>query len=136
MGGVVIDTGVFILWERRGRSVESRLSQLDRPGYISVATASELLVGVHRADSVSRRNARDAFVEALLHKFPILGIELPIARIHARLSAELTQKGTPIGYHDLWIAATALNYGCAVLTTNAREFTRVTNLEVISIDMT
>ncbi len=133
--GIVVDTGVFILWERRGHSVESRLSQLDRPGFISVASASELLVGVHRANTLERRNARSLFVEALLRQFPILEIELPVARIHADLSADLTQKGTTIGYHDLWIAATAMNYGYSVMTTNAREFSRIPNLEVIPIEM-
>lgn len=134
--GIVVDTGVFILWERRGHSVETRLAQVDRPGFISVATASELLVGVHRADTSARRDARSRFVEALLSQFPILDIELPMARIHAALSAELTQSGITIGYQDLWIAATALNYGYAVMTTNAREFSRIPSLEVIPIETT
>lgn len=115
--------------------MESRLSQLDRPGFIAVTTASELLVGVHRANTLERRNARSLFVEALLRQFPILGIELPVARIHAKLSADLMQKGTAIGYHDLWIAATAMSYGYAVMTTNAKEFARIPNLEVIIIEM-
>jgi len=134
--GIVVDIGVFILWERRGHSVESRLLQLDRPGFIALTSASELLVGVHRADTVMRRNARSHFVEALLRQFPILGIDLSVARIHAALAAELTKKGTTIGYHDLWIAATALSLGYAVMTTNAREFSRIQNLEVIPIETT
>jgi tRNA(fMet)-specific endonuclease VapC len=132
--GVLVDTGVFVLWERRGSSVESRLSEIDSPGFISVVSASELLVGVHRADSLPRRETRSRFVEAILLQFPILGIDLNVARIHAQLSAELAQKGTAIGYHDLWIAATALNFDHAVMTTNAREFSRIQDLETIPID--
>ena len=71
-----------------------------------------------------------------LIQFPMLAIELPVARIHACLAADLAQKGTTIGYHDLWIAATALSYGYAVMTTNPREFTRIQKLEVIPIDTT
>ena len=134
--GVVVDTGVLVLWERRGHSVEKRLSEIDRPGFISVASASELLVGFHRADSLPRRDTRSRFVEAILLQFPILGIDLNVARIHAQLSAELTQKGTSIGYQDLWIAATALNYDYAVMTTNEREFSRIHDLEIIPIDTT
>ena len=78
-------------------------------------------MGVHRADSLPRRDTRSRFVEAILLQFPILGIDLNVARIHAKLAAELTQKGTTIGYQDLWIASTALNYDYAVMTTNARE---------------
>jgi predicted nucleic acid-binding protein len=134
--GVVVDTGVFVLWERRGHSVEKRLSEIDRPGFISVASASELLVGVHEADSLPRRDTRSRFVEAILLQFPVLEIDLNVARIHAQLSSELTQKGTTIGYQDLWIAATALNHAYAVMTTNAREFSRIQNLEVIPIETT
>ena len=132
--GIVVDSGVFILWERRGRSVEARLAELDRPGFISVATASELLVGVHRANTSERREKRSNFVEAILNRFPILGIELQVARIHAELAAKLAQNGTTIGYQDLWIAATALNYDYVVMTTNSREFSRIQNLEVVPID--
>ncbi len=132
--GIVVDTGVFILWERRSRCIDATLAQLDRPGYISVVTASELLVGVHRADTPTRREVRSRFVEALLSRFSVLQVELAVARHHAALSVELSQNGIPIGYHDSWIAATALNHGYAVLTTNAREFARIPNLEVISVE--
>ena len=87
--GIVVDSGVFILWERRGHTVDARLAELDRPGFISVATASELLVGVHRANTSERREKRSNFVEAILNRFPIQGIELQVARIHAELAAKL-----------------------------------------------
>ncbi len=121
--------------ERRGPSVESQLSAIDSPGFISAVSASELLVGVHRADSPSRRANRSNFVEAILSQFPVLAIDLDVARIHARLAAELTRKGTTIGYQDLWIASTALRHNYVVMTTNAREFSRIQDLEIISVDM-
>jgi tRNA(fMet)-specific endonuclease VapC len=129
--GIVVDTGVFVRWERRGQNIDQRLLQLDRPVYISVVTASELLVGVHRADGPTRRETRSRFVEALLTNFPILQINLLVARYHAALTTELAQRGTPIGYQDAWIAATALSLGYAIMTTNEREFARVPDLEVI-----
>lgn len=116
--GIVVDTGVFVRWERRGPNIDQRLLQLDRPAYISVVTVSELLVGVHRADSPTRRETRSRFVEALLANFPILQVTLLVARHHAALSTELAQQGTPIGYQDAWIAATALSLGYAIMTTN------------------
>jgi predicted nucleic acid-binding protein len=61
--GVVVDTGVFVHWERRGPSIDTGLMQLDREAFISVITASELLVGVHRANSpILRFSERDDFV--------------------------------------------------------------------------
>lgn len=134
--GVVVDTGVFVHWERRTPSTAKVLNQLEVPAFISVVTASELLVGVHRADSPTRREIRSRFVETLLKQFAILQVTLDVARQHAALSTELSQRGTPIGYHDAWIAATALSYGYAVMTMNVREFSRVPDLEVIAITTT
>lgn len=131
--GVVIDTGLFVHWERRAPSATRDMSQLDVPAFISVVTASELLVGVHRASTPTRRESRSRFVEALLAQFAILPVTLDIARQHAAVAAELSQKGTPIGYHDAWIAATALNHGFALMTMNASEFSRVPDLKVIAI---
>ena len=131
--GIVVNTGVFIQWERQGKLLERQLAEMEQPGHIAVITASELLVGVHRANTESRRENRSQFVEALLTRFSILEIDLAIARKHAVLQATLSQNGTTIGYQDLWIAATAVAFGHAILTTNEREFARIPNLEVIPI---
>ena len=131
--GIVVDTGVFIQWERQGKLLERQLAEMEQPGHIAVITASELLVGVHRANTESRRENRSQFVEAILTRFSILEIDLAIARKHAVLQATLSQNGTTIGYQDLWIAATAVAFGHAVMTTNEREFARIPNLEVIPI---
>ena len=116
--GVVIDTGVFIRWEREGGIIEfSRWSSLGEP-CISVITESELKVGIHRA------NTRDSNVV-------VLPIDSRVADMHARIVSELTSNGTTIGPHDNWIAATALMVDYELLTTNAGEFRRVPNLRVI-----
>jgi tRNA(fMet)-specific endonuclease VapC len=97
---------------------------------IATITASELLVGVHHADSPSRRAAREAFVEAILDIFPSLTLDLPTARRHAQLGSDLRDNGVNMGDHDRIIAATALSHGYDVLTDNEREFGRVPGLVV------
>ena len=89
------------------------------------------LVGVHRAASDARRARRSAFVEAILARLPTLDFTTETARVHASLFAALSQRSEMIGAHDLIIAATALSQGCAVLTTNVAEFSRVPGLDVI-----
>ncbi len=129
--GVLIDTGVFIRWERLGRAIDlSRWNDLGESA-VSVITASELLVGVYRANSVDRSIRRQQFIEGVLGSLTIVDVDLATARTHASISAALAAKGTPIGPHDLWIAATAIRYGFAVLTTNSSEFSRVENLRVV-----
>jgi tRNA(fMet)-specific endonuclease VapC len=81
--GLLIDTGVLILAERHRGRVELARWESEGEAFISVITASELLVGVHRADTPQRRNRRAAFVESLLAQIPILDIDLETARVHA-----------------------------------------------------
>lgn len=131
--GLILDTGVFVQWERSGQTVD--FAQWEEFGdvAISVVTASELLVGVHRADTEARRHARSVFVEAVLTQFPILDFTTPVARVHAELFAALAQKGQMIGAHDLIIAATAIHCQCAVLTKNVTEFQRVPGVQAVAL---
>jgi len=129
--GIVVDTGVFIHWERTGRVVDlSRWTELGTP-CVSVVTVSELKVGVHRANTPERRARRNQFVEAVLSSVNVLAIDSQIAEIHAGIVAALTTQGNAIGPHDFWIPATALHHDFVLLTTNATEFQRVPNLRVI-----
>jgi tRNA(fMet)-specific endonuclease VapC len=126
---MLIDCSVLIAWERDQRDIETQLGEQAAEDFaISVITASELLHGVHRATTPARRNQREAFVEGLLSRLPILSFDLVTARIHARLSAELARKGAPVGPHDLIIAATAMAKGYVVATRDERSFPTIPGL--------
>ena len=99
---------------------------------LSVVTASELLHGVHRAADAATRARREAWVEAILERFPLLPVDLASARAHARVWAELSAAGTLIGPNDLWLAAQCLAHGLTMATGNARGFERVPGLAVES----
>ncbi|HRF63034.1 MAG TPA: type II toxin-antitoxin system VapC family toxin [Candidatus Competibacter sp.] len=129
--GLVLDTCILIHAERHGALDFSPWAS-HGDAFISAITVSELLVGVHRADSDARRARRSAFVEAILAQLPALDFTTETARVHAGLFATLSQQGQMIGAHDLIIAATALLHDCVVLTTNAAEFARVPGLDVLT----
>ena len=61
---------------------------------------------------------------------PVIPFDLDVARVHARLSAELAAKGTPVGAHDLMIAATAVAQGYVVATRDKRSFPKIKGLAV------
>lgn len=125
--GYLIDTSIFVAIERR------ELSAADVPDeavVISAVTASELLHGVHRADSARRRSRRTAFVEAIFASVPVLPFGLEVARLHAQLWADLRARGALIGAHDLLIGATALAHDLTVATRNERHFGRIEGLSV------
>jgi predicted nucleic acid-binding protein len=98
---------------------------------LSAITASELLRGVHRADTEARRGRREAYVEALLAGFPILPFDSAAARVHARLSARAATEGVSLGAHDLIIAATALAKDLDVVTRDERSFPRIHGLSLL-----
>ena len=119
--GILIDTDVWVLAEKSGASL-GLARWVDYGGaYMCAVTASELLVGVERANTAPRRARRGAFVENLLATIPVLEFSLPIARTHARMIAALP-KNVTAGAHDAMIAATAIHYGYGLLTTNVADF--------------
>ena len=129
--GYLIDTSVFVAYERGKLDKRALVKRFgDQEVVLSAISASELLHGVHRADSAQRRGRREAFVERILSAVPVLPIDLDVARTHARVWADLRVRGAVIGAHDLLIAATALTHGLTVATRNAREFSRVEDLQV------
>lgn len=129
---LLIDTSIFIAMERSGGDLSGLLHELgNEPVALSAITASELLHGVHRADSAMRRSRREVFVEKILNTFPVIPFTLEMARIHSRTWADLQAKGVVIGAHDLLIAATALAQDRIVATGNPRHFGRIPGLKIV-----
>lgn len=129
--GVIFDTSVLVALERGSHGLEKLAAGRERePFGISVVTVSELLHGVHRADSEKRRLARGAFVEKIIQTFPLYPFDLNTARIYAKLWANLAKKGVAIGAHDLMIAATAIALGFSVATADVRDYGKVKEVSV------
>lgn len=131
--GLILDTCILIHAEKKNSSINFDKWQSYEEAYISVLTMSELLIGVHRADTEAKRLKRAAFVEAIINEIPIIDFTPEAARIHAEMYSYLARRGQLIGAHDLIIAATALARGHALLTTNKQEFGRIPGLRVLSI---
>lgn len=132
--GVILDTSVLIAHDRGAQALPDLLRSLGTDSVaIAAITASELLHGCHRANDPATRIRRTAYVDALLALLPAVAFGLAEARIHAMVWAELAARGTPIGAHDLLIAATALARGDAVATLNHAEFSRIPGLRLATV---
>lgn len=130
--GALIDSSIVIAAERGTLDLESVLREFGDVDFaLSAITASELLHGVHRADSQERRSRREAFVETLLSRLPVIAFDLIAARSHASLWAQLVARGVTIGAHDLLIAATAIAGGLDIVTRDERSFPRIPGLSII-----
>jgi predicted nucleic acid-binding protein len=127
--GLVIDTDVWVLAEKSGGKLNLGRWTLYGGACMSAITASELLVGVERANTAQRRAQRGAFVENLLSSIPVLDFTLPVVRTHARMIAALSNNVTA-GAHDALMAATAIHHGYALLTRNVADFRLFAGLTV------
>lgn len=128
---VLIDTSILIAYERGQLDLAGRVAGREaEEAFLSVISASELLHGVHRAADPAIRTRRLAFVEAVLSRFPVLEIDLEVARTHAALWSNLAQRGEMIGVHDSWLAATCIARDLTLTTANTREFNRVPGLKL------
>jgi tRNA(fMet)-specific endonuclease VapC len=128
---LLIDTNILIAYERGQIDVDSHVQgREDELFSLSVISASELLHGVQRAQDPATRARRLAFVEAVLARFPMIEIDLAVARIHAEIWSALAAGGQMIGVHDSWIAATCIAHDFTLITANLREFHRVPGLHV------
>jgi len=129
--GVILDTSVLIATERQELEIDSLTENREEEIFgLSVISVSELLHGVHRANSRTRRLKRSAYVEKIIELFPIFVFEVYMARIYAELWSDLSSKGIRIGAHDLMIGSTALSLGFSVATHNVRHFERIEGLKL------
>ena len=128
---LLIDTDLLIDLERGAGTPELERLLGEEERALSVITVSELLHGVLRASGATRARRR-AFVEHVLAGLQAIPITEPVARVHADVWADLSERGQAIGAHDLWIAATALAHELGVATRDASHFERVPGLRVLA----
>ena len=130
--GTLVDTSVLIAAQRGDIDLPAFLK---KEGAVDVATAticvSELLHGPYRMANAMARARAERSAEVLLTGLSIVGFDLPIARVRARLAADLSAKGTQVGAHDLIIAATALSLDYRVATRDRRSFPKIPGLDIV-----
>jgi tRNA(fMet)-specific endonuclease VapC len=130
----LIDSSVLIAGERGQINLADLLAALGgEPLALSAVTASELLYGLHRAQTRAQRVRRNAYLEAIFAQMTVLAFDLAVARVHAAVSAQLDRTGRRVGAHDLIIAATAIAHDCRVATRDLRSFPKIQGLETIRI---
>lgn len=114
MSGYLVDTSVFIAAEQQ--------RSLSRPppgeARISVATLTELGVGVRRASEKRLRQLREVTL-ARATRFVPLAYDETVADVLAEILSASREHGRRAGAMDAIIAATALVHGLTVWTQDA-----------------
>lgn len=130
--GLILDSSLLIADERHGFELSAWLrARPPEPVAVSVITLSELWFGIELEEDAARARRRRRWIEKIFRRLEVVPVDARIARIHARIWADLTTSGMMIGPHDLILAATAVQRRWAVATFNAREFRHVRELEVV-----
>jgi tRNA(fMet)-specific endonuclease VapC len=124
----LIDTVFLIrLWRDRQHSAEHRFitghpdDSVAMPWVVKGEFLRGALLAAHDAD----------VVRAFLDRYPTLWVSDVTLLQYARTYAALVRAKQTIGANDLWIAASALEHGLPLLTRNAAEFRRITDLTVV-----
>lgn len=124
----LLDTSVLSHLIRQPQGpVAERIARVGEANVLtSVIVACELRYGA--AKRGSKRLSKQ--VEAVLGAMTIRPFESDVERVYASIRVALEKRGTPIGAHDLLIAAHARALGAVCVTDNVAEFRRVPALKV------
>lgn len=124
----LLDTNILSHLVRQPQGpVAERIADVGEANVLtSVIVACELRYGA--AKRGSRRLTRQ--VETVLGALTIRPLESDVERIYAAIRVALEKKGTPIGAHDMLIAAHARAIDAVCVTDNTAEFKRVPALKI------
>ena len=125
----LLDTNICIyIAKNRPEAVLKRFEQLSVGEVaMSVITHGELCYGACKS---RRRDEAQKALQDLATMIPVLPLTSQVGERYGEIRSELESSGRLIGNNDLWIAAHARALGVALVTNNAREFARVSGLEV------
>jgi tRNA(fMet)-specific endonuclease VapC len=132
--GLVLDTSIIVDAQRGKLDLDFTLTKFSYTDiFASAITVSELFLGIHFSREEFRQK-RLSYVEGILEDLSIIDFDYELAQTHANISAQLRKEGNLIGPNDLIIAATCIHYQHSLLTFNIKEFSRVPNLKLASLD--
>lgn len=124
----LLDTDICIYATRPdAHALRRRLDAAAGQLAMSAITFFDLAYGAYKS---AHRDANLANLESMREKIRVLPLNETAAGSYGRLRAELERKGSPIGPHDLLIAAHALSAGLILVTNNVREFSRIPGLKL------
>ncbi|HEV2987299.1 MAG TPA: PIN domain-containing protein [Candidatus Angelobacter sp.] len=134
--GLILDSNVLIMGERKGESVRQILKRVQEThgeveSALSVISVVELTHGVYRAKTQADRDKRRRFVEELCRDMMVYPVTTEIAQLAGRIEGEQAAIGISIAFEDLLIGCTALYLTYSVVTHNINHFQAIPGLLVV-----
>ena len=127
MSRVLLDTSAYSAFMRGDAAVKERLQTADAI-YVTPVVLGELRVGFLRGRARQKNEER---LRQLLSssRVSVVPVDDDTAERYAVILNGLWAAGTPIPTNDIWIAASAMQYGLTVVTTDAH-FLRIPQIPV------
>ncbi|MEK6787313.1 MAG: type II toxin-antitoxin system VapC family toxin [Nitrospira sp.] len=117
MSRALLDTSGYSAF-MRGDAVVTEMLQTVDAIYVNAVVLGELRAGFLRGRMRQKNEARlGQFLAS--SRVSVLSIDEDTAERYAVILNTLWSVGTPIPTNDIWIAASAMQYGLAVITTDA-----------------
>jgi len=132
MTGVILDTSAYSAFIRGNQSIRHSIGRSDEIVMTPVITG-ELLAGFEAgAQTEKNRDILQRFLSS--PRVRIIAMDQDTSFRYAIIYNYLRSHGTPIPTNDLWIAASAMQYGLKILTTD-RHFLLIPHVlkEVVTI---
>jgi tRNA(fMet)-specific endonuclease VapC len=132
---ILLDTNICIAALKGDRRVLSQLVQHAGHVYLGMLVLAELQFGLEKLAQMDCPPGLIQQKRAVLQQFidttdGVIEISQSVIPVYASLRARLELAGTPIGAHDLWIAAQASHESAILVSANSHEFERVPGLKL------
>ncbi len=109
---VILDTNALSAWLDGDPEIKSVLSVVTRV-WLSPIVLGEYRFGVLVS---KRRREYEDWLALIQNDLAILAVDTETAVHYASVRQELKANGTPIPWHDVWIAAQLRQYRCSILS--------------------
>lgn len=128
---MILDSTFLVDLERERRRGEQGGAVRFLQAHGAVSFAITFTIAGELAAGQSLGASREKW-ESFVRPFRLYETNADVAWAFGAIYRHLQQTGQMIGANDLWIAATALAYDVALVTRNAREFSRIPQLKVLA----
>jgi tRNA(fMet)-specific endonuclease VapC len=129
MNKVIIDTNVYSN-AMRGDEKAARIIQTYRQILLSPVVIGELLAGFRRG-SQEGKNSMQLKDFLSRDRIVVLSITGETADFYSFILTNLKAQGTPVPVNDIWIAASAMETG-SVIATSDIHFSHIKGIEIIN----
>ncbi|MBJ7391277.1 MAG: PIN domain-containing protein [Chthoniobacterales bacterium] len=112
---LVVDTNALSAWLDGDPAIEKPLS------FASGLLLSPMALGEYRfgLQASRERTTYESKLQELEQRFKVLAVDRATATLYASIRRYLKTNGTPIPWHDVWIAAQAKQHDVRILSNDA-----------------